>query len=72
MVLSHRGTLWLDTVEERVHLVGVGVNMSIRNWRRDLMQRGLAEDNKEVRESGWVGNRGERERGGGDVFVCLM
>ena len=54
MVLSHRDTLWLDTVEERVHLAGVGVNMSIRNWRRDLMQRGLAEDNKEVRESGRV------------------
>ena len=62
MVLSHRGTLWLDTVEERIHLAGVGVNMSIRNWRRDLMQRGLAEDNKEVRESGWVRNRRERER----------
>ena len=74
MLLSHRGTLWLDTVEERVHLAGVGVNMSIRNWRRDLMQRGLAEDNKEVRESGWekiMERERERERGG-DVFVCLM
>ena len=50
MVLSHRGTLWLDTVEERVHLEGVGVHMSVRNWRRDLLQRGLAEDNKEVKE----------------------
>ena len=48
MVLSHHGTLWLDTVEERVHLVGVGVHMSVRSWRRDMLQRGLAEDNKEV------------------------
>ena len=32
------------------------------------MQRGLAEDNKEVRESGWVGNRRERER---KRCICL-
>ena len=54
-------------MEERVHLEAVGVSMSVRNWRIDLLKKGLAEDNKEVREG-----RGECGGRKGGVCQCVL
>ena len=49
--MSLGNTLWLDPLVERVFLEDVGLTVTKDNIRQQLLEKGFAEDNPEVRRN---------------------